>query len=234
MACSTGQTSAILECICVNGKPLVEYIDGGDQVLQALITSLQACCSSNTAAIATIQGIITTLQGQVHPRLILTQNQDVTGAPGARATLDVTNQVLNLPPAIAGRIAGVGLAVVVGQNTPTPITGLAPDYDTVGGAMATSSGLIIPRTGRYNLSGSWGTNIMPTCPNFVMASAVEIGGVVSGRYSAPSNGLADQVAWTLPGQLLQAGDLVRLMGYSDCAGVVATIAYLGAEYIEGS
>lgn len=230
MACSTGQTSAILDCICVNGKPLVEYIDGGDQVLQALITSLQACCSSNTAAITALQLAVSVLQGQIHSPLTLTQNQDVTN----RATLDVTNQVLNLPPAIAGRIAGVGLAVVVGQNTPTPITGLAPDYDTVGGAMATSSGLIIPRTGRYNLSGSWGTNIMPTCPNFVMASAIEIGGVVSGRYSAPSNGLADQVAWTLPGQLLQAGDLVRLMGYSDCAGVVATIAYLGAEYIEGS
>jgi hypothetical protein len=276
MGCATGQTSAILDCICVNGKPLIEYIDGGDQALQQLIvaiqamitnlqaccasnsqaigqlqalvsiiqgeiTSLQTCCSSNTAAITTIQGIISTLQGQItalqnaitalqaqaHPRLTLTKQQDVTN----RAALDVTNQILNLPPAIAGRIVGTGLAVTVGQNTPTPITGLAVDYDTVGGAMATSSGLVIPRTGRYNLSGSWGCTTTATC---TLGAAVNINGAVGGRYTAPTNALADQVAFTLPGHLLQVGDVVQLSGYSSCAGIVATSAYLAAEYIEGT
>ena len=276
MACATGQTSAILDCICVNGKPLIDYIDGGDQALQELIsaintkiialqacctsntaaiatwqglittlqgeiTALQTCCSSNTAAITTIQGIITTLQGQIttlqnaitalqaqaHPRLTLTKNQDVTN----RATLDVTNQILNLPPAIAGRIAGVGLTAVVGQNNPTTITGLAADYDTVGGAMATAGGLIIPRTGRYNVSGGWGC---VTGSNCTLGAAVNINGTVFGRYTAPTNTLADQVACTIPGQLLQVGDVLQLSGYSSCAGIVATSAYLAAEYIEGS
>jgi hypothetical protein len=72
MGCATGQTSAILDCICVNGKPLIEYIDGGDQALQELITvinnkitALQACCTSNSQAIATWQGLITTIQGEI-------------------------------------------------------------------------------------------------------------------------------------------------------------------------
>lgn len=276
MGCATGQTSAILDCICVNGKPLIEYIDGGDQALQQLIaainaqivslqacctsnsqaivtlqglittiqgeiTALQACCSSNTTAITTIQGMITTLQGQitalqnaitalqaqVHPKLTLTKNQDVTN----RAALDVTGQVLNLPPAIAGRIIGAGISVVVGQNTPTTIAGLVADYDTVGGAMATASGLIIPRSGRYNISGSWGAT---TTANCTLGAAVNINGAVLGRYTAPTNTLADQVACTIPGQLLQVGDVLQLSGYSSCAGIVASSAYLAAEYIEGS
>jgi hypothetical protein len=255
---------------------LIDYIDGGDQALQELIsaintkiialqacctsntaavatwqglittlqgeiTALQTCCTSNTAAIATIQGIISTLQGQItalqnaitalqaqaHPRLTLTKNQDVTN----RATLDVGNQILNLPAAIAGRIVGTGLTVVVGQNTPTTITGLAADYDTVGGAMATTSGLVIPRTGRYNISGAWGC---VTGSNCVLVAAVNINGVLSGRYTAPTNALADQVAVTIPGQLLQVGDVLQLSGYSSCAGIIATSAYLAAEYIEGS
>lgn len=276
MSCTTGQTSAILDCICVNGKPLIDYIDAGDQHLQQLITAiqvtitalqacctnnsqaiatlqgliriiqgeivaLQTCCNTNTAAIATLQGIITTLQGQItnlqnaitaiqaqaHPRLTLTKNQDITN----RATLDGANQVLNLPPAIAGRIIGAGLTVPVGQNTPIAITGLTPDYDTVGGAMATTSGLVIPRTGRYNLSGGWGCN---TTANCTLGAGIEINGVVFGRYTAPTNALADQVAVTIPGQLLQVGDLLRLSGYSSCAGIIATSAYLAAEYIEGT
>lgn len=279
MSCTTGQTSAILDCICVNGKPLIDYIDGGDQHLQQLITAIQAtitslqacctshsqaiatlqglittiqgeitalqtCCTSNTAAIATLQGIITTLQGQitnlqnaitalqaqVHPCLTLTKNQDITN----RATLDGTNQILNLPPAIAGRIVGTGISVVVGQNNPTVIMGLAADYDTVGGAMATSSGLIIPRSGRYNLSGGWGTDQPAACVAYVLGATIYMNNTAAGRYTAPNNALADQVAITIPGQRLQAGDLLQMGGYSDCAGVVATSAYLAAEYIEGS
>lgn len=279
MSCTTGQTSAILDCICINGKPLIDYIDGGDQHLQQIITAIQAtitslqacctshsqaiatlqglittlqgeitalqmCCTSNTAAIATLQGIITTLQGQItnlqnaitalqaqsHPRLTLTKNQDVTN----RATLDGTNQILNLPPAIAGRIVGAGINVVVGQNNPTVIMGLTADYDTVGGAMATSRGLIIPRSGRYNLSGGWGTDQPAACGIYVLAATIYMNGAAAGRYTAPNNALADQVAITIPGQRLQAGDLLQMGGYSDCAGVVATSAYLAAEYIEGS
>jgi hypothetical protein len=105
------------------------------------------------------------------------------------------------------------------------------DYDTVGGAMATSSGLVIPRTGRYNLSGGWGCT---TTANCILAIGIEINGVVFGRYTAPTNALADQVAVIIPGQLLQVGDLLRLSGYSSCAGIVATSAYLAAEYIEGT
>ena len=279
MSCATGQTSAILDCICVNGKPLIDYIDGGDQHLQQLITAIQAtitslqacctshsqaiatlqglittiqgeitalqtCCTSNTAAIATLQGIITTLQGQItnlqnaitaiqaqaHPRLTLTKNQDVTN----RATLDVINQVLNLPPAIAGRLNSLSLAAPVGLNAPTVITGLSPDYDTVDGVMATTSGLVIPRTGRYNLSGSWGSDRMASCNTYVLGACIFINGAAAGRYTAPTSPLADQVAIVIPGHSLQAGDILQLGGYSDCAGVVATSAYLAAEYIEGT
>jgi prefoldin subunit 5 len=279
MSCTTGQTSAILDCICVNGKPLIDYIDTGDQHLQQLITAIQAtitslqacctshsqaiatlqglisiiqgeivafqtCCNTNTAAITTLQGIITTLQGQItnlqnaitaiqaqaHPRLTLTKNQDITN----RATLDVINQVLNLPPAIAGRLNSLALTVPVGLNNPTVIPGLTPDYDTIGGAMATTSGLVIPRTGRYNISGSWGTNQPASCGAYVLGASVFINGAAAGRYTAPSNALADQVALTIPGHLLQAGDTLQLGGYTDCAGVIATSAYLAAEYIEGT
>jgi hypothetical protein len=230
-----------LQACCASNSQAIGQLQALVSIIQGEITSLQTCCSSNTAAITTLQGIISTLQGQItalqnaitalqaqaHPRLTLTKQQDVTN----RAALDVTNQVLNLPPAIAGRIVGTGLAVVVGQNTPTPITGLAVDYDTVGGAMATSSGLVIPRTGRYNLSGGWGCT---TTANCILAIGIEINGVVFGRYTAPTNALADQVAVIIPGQLLQVGDLLRLSGYSSCAGIVATSAYLAAEYIEGT
>lgn len=281
MACSEHQTSTILDCICINGETLIEYVDGGDQTLQALITAmqatlttLQACCTSNTAAIATINGLIPLLQAelaalqtccntntaaiatlqsliltlqtsitelaaQVHPRLTLTKVQDITN----RATLDVAGsplgQVLNLPPAIAGRILGTGLSapggLPVGLNTPTLITGLLHDYDTVSGAMAQTNQLVIPRGGRYNISGSWGgEGGLPGCPSYTLGAVIGINGAWAGRYTAPNNPLADQVAFTLPGQRLTAGDILTLGGYSDCVGVVATSAYLAAEYIEGT
>lgn len=291
MACSEHQTSTILDCICINGETLIEYVDGGDQTLQALITAMQAtlttlqacctsntaaietinglipllqaelaalqtCCNTNTAAIATLQSLVNTLQetvitlqtsvaemaAQVHPRLTLTKVQDITN----RATLDVVGsplgQVLNLPPAIAGRILGTGLSapggLPVGLNTPTLITGLLHDYDTVSGTMAQTNHLVIPRGGRYNISGSWGGDAgpggLPVCPAYTLGAVLGINGVWFGRYTAPNNPLADQVAFTLPGQRLTAGDILTLGGYSDCAGVVATSAYLAAEYIEGT
>ncbi len=223
MACTTGQTSAILDCICVNGVSLIDYIDGGDQ-------ALQTCCTANGATLAALQAAVTALQALAHPPLTLTKVQDVTN----RATLNLATQVLNLPPAIAGRIIGVNLAAPVGLNQPAQIVGLAADFDTVGGTMALADHLVIPRRGRYNISASWGTAVMGVCPSYLLTATLGINGVWSGRYTAPSNALADQVAWTLPGQLLQAGDLLTLGAYSDCAGVVATSAYLAAEYIEGS
>ena len=82
MSCSQGQTSAILDCICVNGKPLTDYIDAGDQHLQQLITAiqvtittLQACCTSNSQAIATLQGLIRIIQGRDHRAPNLLQYQ---------------------------------------------------------------------------------------------------------------------------------------------------------------
>ena len=105
MSCLPNQTSPILDCICINGQTLIDYIDGGDQTLQGLITALQqtitalqACCTTNTAAIAALQAAvailqaaIATLQAQAHTPLTLTKVQDLTN----RAAL--SNQVLNLP-----------------------------------------------------------------------------------------------------------------------------------------
>lgn len=173
----------------------------------------------------------------LHPAVSLTKNQDVAGALGVRATFEAVTQVLNIPPAIAGRLAGVGLAAVAGYLTPAMVTGMVGDYATAPGMIAAADRLMIPRTGRYNISGSWGTDTTGACTDFVLVAAVGINGLWAGRYSAPSNdGVADQVAFHLPGQLLQQGDAIILGAFTDCNDpeIRVTSAYLAVEYIEGT
>jgi len=295
MSCTTGQTSAILDCICVNGKPLIDYIDGGDQHLQQLITAIQAtitslqacctshsqaiatlqglittlqgeitalqsCCTSNTAAIATLQGIITTLQGQItnlqnaitalqaqaHPRLTLTKNQDVTNRVGeltsSRATLDVTGQVLNLPPAIAARIGSsdrnLGIVLTAGALFPQ-VTGLDLDFDTWSGTAPGTfmDSITVPRTGRYNITATWGTHLGgdQPCATFSVGISIGINGVYTGRFTNPGSPyLAEGAHAFIPAHLLQAGDLLTIGAYTDCTGIIVASAYLALEYIEGT
>ena len=286
MSCATGQTSAILDCICVNGKPLIDYIDGADQHLQQLITAIQAtitslqacctshsqaiatlqglittlqgeitalqtCCTSNTAAIATLQGIITTLQGQItnlqnaitalqaqaHPRLTLTKNQDVTN----RATLDVTGQVLNLPPAIAARIGSSdrNLGIVLTAGPIVQVTGLDLDFDTWSGIAPDTfmDSIIVPRTGRYNISAAWGTHLGgdQPCTTFYVGITIGINGAWAGRFTNPGSPyLAEGAHALLPGHLLQAGDRLTIGAYTDCTGIIVASAYLALDYIEGT
>ena len=286
MSCATGQTSAILDCICVNGKPLIDYIDGGDQALQELITvinnkitalqacctsnsqaitalqglitiiqgeitALQSCCSSNTAAIATIQGIITTLQGQItalqnaitalqaqaHPKLTLTKNQDVAN----RATLDVTGQVLNLPPAIAARIGSSNrnLGITLTAGPIVQVTGLDLDFDTWSGIAPDTfmDSITVPRTGRYNISAAWGTHLGgdQPCTIFYVGITIGINGAWAGRFTNPGSPyLAEGAHALIPAHLLQAGDLLTIGAYTDCTGIIVASAYLSLEYIEGT
>jgi len=174
----------------------------------------------------------TTESFTLHPAATLTKVQDVTN----RGTFDPTTQVLNLPPAIAARIVGLVLDSVPGYLVPLQVLGMTADYDTVGGTMALANQIVIPRVGRYNLVGSWGTDEPGACTDFTLLVSVAINGVPLGRYTAPSNTLADQVLLALPGQLLQAGDVLTLLAYTDCndPDLRVTSAYLAAEYIEGT
>ena len=92
-----------------------------------------------------------------HPHLTLTKNQDLVN----RATLDVANQVLNLPPDIVARRQGVGLSQFVPPGMFTPIGGMTTvAVDTTGGVMApprVADTLVIPRSGCYDLWGSAAT-----------------------------------------------------------------------------
>lgn len=170
----------------------------------------------------------------LHPAATLTKNQDVVN----RATFDAATQVLNIPPAIAARLSSLTLNVAAGYLAPALITGMAGDYTTAPG-MIVGDTIVIPRTGRYNISAGWGTNSVVTCPAFVLIASVGINGIWAGRYTAPNNGvggLADQVAFHLPGQLLHAGDVITLGGFTDCndPAMKVTSAYLAVEYIEGT
>lgn len=162
----------------------------------------------------------------------LTKNQNVA----SRATFNAATQTLNLPPAIAGRIFGIGINSPVGVGTPIVIANMIADYDTTGGTMATAGQIVIPRTGRYNVSGSWSTDDLVACPEFVLTASLGINGSPTGRFSAPSNVLSDQVQFTLAGQLFTAGDILTIMAYTDCAdpALRVTSAWLSAEYIEGT
>lgn len=276
MACSEHQTSTILDCICINGETLIDYIDGGDQTLQALITAmqatlttLQACCTSNTAAIETINGLIpllqaelaalqtccntntaaiatlqslvatlqetvTTLQAQAHPALTLTKVQDVTN----RATLDTLYQVLNLPPALVGRIWSATLAIPLTAGPITPITGLTLDFDTWSGLApgVAMNSLIVPRTGRYNLTGAWGTGVTADpCPDFIAGVTIGVNQEWAGRFTSPNCPTLTEGAHAyIAAHLLQAGDVITLGAYTDCTGAMIGSAYLALEYIEGT
>lgn len=257
MSCETNQTSPILDCICINGKTLIEYIDAGDQTLQALIlklqqtiAALQQCCTTNSAdlaafqaAIAAIQAILTTLQSQIHPPLTLTKTQNVTN----RATL--VNQVLNLPPPLVSRIWSTSLnQILTSGGQIQQITGLVQDFDTWSGLAAgtAKNSITIPRTGRYNITAGWGTQaaavgaastntIAFVTGQATLGATIGINGAWAGRFTNPSSPyLAESVNGFIPAHLLQAGDIITLGAYIDVPDLAVTTAYLAVAYIEGT
>lgn len=260
MSCEPSQTSPVLDCICVKGKPLIDYIDTGDQTLQTLIlnlqqtiAALQQCCTTNSANItalqatmAAIQAAIAILQANMHSPLLLTKNQDVAN----RATL--IDQVLTLPPALAARILATGLAqTLAGNGQIQPITGLRHDFDTwsTTAAGAVQNSITVPRAGRYNLTVGWGTNntavnsagvAATDSVDFITGQAtlgatVGINGSWAGRFTNPSSPyLAESVVGIINGHFLQAGDVLTVGAYVDVAGIVVNSAYLALAYIEGT
>jgi len=239
MGCEPGQTSAILDCICVNGQTLIEYIDGGDQTLQGLITALQqtitalqACCSSNSAAIAVLQAAVALLQAQAHAPVTLTKTQDLVN----RAAL--FGQVLNLPPAIAGRIGAPGLSQMLTAGPIYQVVGLNQDFDTWTGMPDGTpvDSIIIPRAGRYNLSASWGTSTgADPCAQAVIGASIGINGFWMGRFTNPIiSHLAEGAHARLPFHPLALGDVITVGAFTDCAGMVISSAYLAVEYVEGT
>jgi hypothetical protein len=105
--------------------------------------------------------------------------------------------------------------------------------------MVTGGQIVIPRTGRYNLVGSWSTNTDE--PNAIDGYAIQGGFLLNGnnfagRYTAPLiTGRQEQLSFSLPGHLLNAGDTVSLYGNTDFpAGITVTGEYLAVEYIEGT
>ena len=260
MSCEPNQTSPILDCICVKGKPLIEYIDAGDQTLQSLllnlqqtIAALQQCCTTNSAnigalqtALAALQAAVAALQAQMHSPLMLTKNQDVAN----RATLN--DQVLTLPPALAARILATGLTQsLAGNGQIQPISGLRHDFDTwtTTAAGTLQNSITVPRDGRYNLTAGWGSNsagvssanaAAATQVNFVTGQAtlgatIGINGAWAGRFTNPSSPyLAESVIGVIHGHFLQAGDVLTLGAYVDVTGIVVNSAYLALEYIEGT
>lgn len=260
MSCQPNQTSPILDCICVKGQPLLDYIDAGDQTLQTLIlnlqqtiAALQQCCTTNSANLATLQATIAALQAAIallqanmHSPLMLTKNQDVAN----RATL--TDQVLTLPPALAARLLATGLAQTLpGNGQIQQITNLRHEFDTWTTTTpgAAQNSLTVPRDGRYNLTAGWGTN--PAAANSASAAAtnqvtfvagqatlgatIGINGAWAGRFTNPSSPyLAESVIGVIHAQFLRAGDQLTLGAYVDVADIVVNSAYLALEYIEGT
>ena len=239
MSCLPNQTSPILDCICINGQPLIDYIDGGDQTLQGLITALQqsitalqACCSSHTAAIAALQAALAALQAQAHAPLTLTKVQDVAN----RAML--LNQVLNLPPAIAARIGAPGLTQALTAGPIYQILGLNQDFDTWTGMPdgALTNSITVPRSGRYNLSAAWSpTGDTNPCPGAIIGVSFGINGSWTGRFQNPViSTLAEGAHAYLPFHPLQTGDVITIGAYTDCNTHVIQSAYLAIEYVEGT
>lgn len=253
---SSAATSTILDCLLVEGVPILTWINTlitnlqtqintleadmtrieADLVaihsqlaaLQALLTALQACCASIQSYIA-----------NAHVPATLTQNQDVVN----RTTFNVVTQVLNIPPPIIARIEHNGAnplnILVLDGGVLTPITGLALGFETVAG-MVTGGKISVPKTGRYHVTGSWQTNVDETNPidGYSIGLSFDINSSTggSGRFIAPLiSGRSEQTLGVVPGMALTIGDTVALLGLTDYpGGVLVTGGYLAIEYIEGT
>jgi len=254
-----GITTTILDCLKVNGVPIVTWINSLISNLQAQIdaletdlTNLHTDVTNIKNQLAALQALVTALQtccanmqqyiALSHKPLAITHNQDVAN----RVTLDLGNQVLNLPPPIMAQIQSSSVTQPLQQAVPdggilTTLNNVLPDFETVPG-MNSPGKIIIPKTGRYRVIGSWSCNTDETdaAQGYSIGLTIALNQTTAatgfGRYTAPLINLrAEQVLAVIPAWPLTQGDQLSLLAYTDYpGGVTAYGAYLYAEYLEGS
>jgi len=256
-----GITTTILDCLKVDGVPIVTWINNLIHNLQVQInaletdlTNLHADVTNIKSQLAALQALVTALQtccnniqnyiALSHKPLVLTHNQDVTN----RVMLDVGNQLLNLPPPIVARLHRDSVTAPLMQKIPdggvlTPLSDLTADYSSVPG-MISNGRIIIPRTGRYNIVGSWGCNTDETdaAQGYSIGISLDLQNATVpvtqgvGRWQAPiMNMRAETVTLHLPCHHFLQNESLGLLAYTDYpGGVTAYGAWLSVEYIEGS
>ena len=193
MACEMNETSVILDCICVNGMTLIEYIDAADLVLSEQIAAALACCTTSAEAIALLQAccagvqadittlqsdivalqvLITALQNALHPALTVTES----AAPFSFVS---TTQTLNVSKGLHVLLQGI-----VTDPLPSFLTvlGVAIVFETVsvneGFGINGMSQLVAPYAGLYHISGA----LLMTGPTIAPA-----GGNASARLALNAN-----------------------------------------------
>ena len=247
-----GITSTILDCLKVNDVPIVTWINSLISNLQTQINALEADLINLKNQFATLQALITALQtcctnvqqyiALSHKALGITHNQDVAN----RVTLDLGNQVLNLPPPIMAQILSSSVTQPLQQAVPdggtlTTLNNVLPDFETVPGMNSTGK-ITIPKTGRYRVVGSWSCNTDETdaAQGYSIGLTIALNQTTTasgfGRYTAPLINLrAEQVLAVIPAWPLTQGDQLSLLAFTDYpGGVTAYGAYLYVEYLEGS
>lgn len=247
-----GITSTILDCLKVNGVPIVTWINSLISNLQAQINALETDLINLKNQFATLQALVTALQtccaniqnyiALSHKPLAITHNQDVAN----RVTLDLGNQILNLPPPIMAQIQSSSVTQPLQQAVPdggtlTTLNNVIPDFETVPG-MNSPGKITIPKTGRYRVVGSWSCNTDETdaAQGYSIGLTIALNQTTAaagfGRFTAPLINLrAEQVLAVIPAWPLTQGDQLSLLAFTDYpGGVTAYGAYLYVEYLEGS
>ena len=252
-------TSTILDCLKVDGVPIITWINNLIHNLQVQINTLEADLTNLHAEVtalknqlAALQALVTALQtcctnvqqyiALSHKPLAITHNQDVVN----RVTLDLGNQVLNLPPPIMAQIQSSSVTQSLQQAVPdggtlTTLANVLPDFETVPG-MNSPGKITMPKTGRYRVVGSWSCNTDETdaAQGYSIGLTIALNQTTTasgfGRYTAPLINLrAEQVLAVIPAWPLTQGDQLSLLAFTDYpGGVTAYGAYLYVEYLEGS
>lgn len=244
-----GITTTILDCLKVDGTPIITWINNLIHNLQAQIDALETDITNLHTDVTNLKNQLAALQALVqalqaccanmqqyiannHIPLTITHLQDAAN----RATLNVGAQILNIPPAIAARATSTTTTALLHESIRQ--LPLALDFETVPN-MVQNNGIVAPRTGRYNLVGSFSANAdEPTAADgYALAGGFLLNGNnYAGRYTAGFvAGRAEQTNMVLPGQLCQQGDAVGLFAYTDLpGGVTVDSQYLALEYIEGT